>query len=428
MQHANTTHTAPKRKALDALRYPQYRAYWLGSLAAVSSFQIQNVSVGWLVYQLTGSPLYLGYVGLATAAPAIVLNLFGGVIADMLDQRRLIIVTQTVSGSLIMLLALLSYLELIQVWHVLVTAFLAGGLSAFNEPARQAILPRLLDRSAFMSAVALNSSIWQGSRIVAPAVAGLIIAQFGTAAALFVGCAGFYILALVMSVMRLPVTQRSQGGTLSHDLKEGVSYVWQHSTFATLIGMTFLNSFFGMAYIQLMPVFATDILAVGPSGLGFLLSAGGGGALAGTIIISALGDIRRKGLMITLSALLFGSFIIAFGLSNWYWLSLILLFLAGLVNAFYMISVMTTLQILVPDRLRGRVMGIYALTWSIGPLSAMQAGAIAIVIGAQGAVAIGGLVIVAYAAFKGLAGKSLRDLGLETERAQKSESPQIGTL
>ncbi len=168
MQHANTTHTAPKRKALDALRYPQYRAYWLGSLAAVSSFQIQNVSVGWLVYQLTGSPLYLGYVGLATAAPAIVLNLFGGVIADMLDQRRLIIVTQTVSGSLIMLLALLSYLELIQVWHVLVTAFLAGGLSAFNEPARQAILPRLLDRSAFMSAVALNSSIWQGSRIVAP--------------------------------------------------------------------------------------------------------------------------------------------------------------------------------------------------------------------------------------------------------------------
>ena len=205
----------------------------------------------------------------------------------MLDQRRLIIVTQTVSGSLIMLLALLSYLELIQVWHVLVTAFMAGGLSAFNEPARQAILPRLLDRSAFMSAVALNSSIWQGSRIVAPAVAGLIIAQFGTAAALFVGCAGFYILALVMSVMRLPVTQRSQGGTLSHDLKEGVSYVWQHSTFATLIGMTFLNSFFGMAYIQLMPVFATDILAVGPSGLGFLLSAGGGGALAGTIIISA---------------------------------------------------------------------------------------------------------------------------------------------
>jgi MFS family permease len=423
MQHANTTHTAPKRKALDALRYPQYRAYWLGSLAAVSSFQIQNVSVGWLVYQLTGSPLYLGYVGLATAAPAIVLNLFGGVVADMLDQRRLIIVTQTVSGSLIMLLALLSYLELIQVWHVLVTAFLAGGLSAFNEPARQAILPRLLDRSAFMSAVALNSSIWQGSRIVAPAVAGLIIAQFGTPAALFVGCAGFYILALVMSVMRLPVTQRSQGGTLSHDLKEGVSYVWQHSTFATLIGMTFLNSFFGMAYIQLMPVFATDILAVGPSGLGFLLSAGGGGALAGTIIISALGDIRRKGLMITLSALLFGSFIIAFGLSNWYWLSLILLFLAGLVNAFYTISVMTTLQILVPDRLRGRVMGIYALTWSIGPLSAMQAGALAIVIGAQGAVAIGGMVIVAYAAFKGLAGKSLRDLGLETERAPKSESP-----
>lgn len=428
MQHANTTHTAPKRKALDALRYPQYRAYWLGSLAAVSSFQIQNVSVGWLVYQLTGSPLYLGYVGLATAAPAIVLNLFGGVVADMLDQRRLIIVTQTVSGSLIMLLALLSYLELIQVWHVLVTAFLAGGLSAFNEPARQAILPRLLDRSAFMSAVALNSSIWQGTRIVAPAVAGLIIAQFGTPAALFVGCAGFYILALVMSVMRLPVTQRSQGGTLSHDLKEGVSYVWQHSTFATLISMTFLNSFFGMAYIQLMPVFAKDILEVGPSGLGFLLSAGGSGALAGTIIISALGDIRRKGLMITLSALLFGSFIIAFGLSNWYWLSLILLFLAGLVNAFYTISVMTTLQILVPDRLRGRVMGIYALTWSIGPLSAMQAGAIAIVIGAQGAVAIGGIVIVAYAAFKGLAGKSLRDLGLETERAQESESPQIGTL
>ena len=151
-----------------ALHYPAYRTYWLGTLASVSGFQIVRFAQFWLMYQLTGSPLALGYVGLAQAVPGIVLNLVGGVFADKVDQRRLIMVTQTVTAGVIFLLATLTLLDLVRVWHVLALAFLAAAVNAFDEPARQALYPHLIDRRAMTSAVALNAAIWQGNRIVAP--------------------------------------------------------------------------------------------------------------------------------------------------------------------------------------------------------------------------------------------------------------------
>lgn len=395
--HPNGLDGRSRRKALEAWRYPKYRAYWLGLLASVSSFQILQVALGWLVYKLSGSVLYLGYVGLAMAVPGLALNLFGGVVADKVDQRRLIMVTQVSAGTVILVVGLLTHLDLIQVWHVLVGAFLIGSLSAFDEPARQALFPRLVDRSALMSAVALNSSIWQGTRTIAPAAAGLIIAQWGSAAALMTGCIGYYVLGSVMASLQLPpIVQAERIGVL-HELREGVSYVRQHSVFMALIGMTFLNSLFGMAYIRLMPVFAEDVLAVGATGLGFLLSTNGAGALSGTILMSLLGDIEQKGRLITTCAVLFGCFVMVFGLSNSYPLSLILLFFAGLFHTSYMISTMTSLQILVPDTLRGRVMGIYAMTWNITPLSAIQASMVATLVGVQIAISIGGAAVATYA-------------------------------
>jgi len=227
--------------------------------------------------------------------------------------------------------------------------------------------------------------------------------------------------AIVMAALQVaPITPTERRGVL-HELKEGVSYVWQHSVFLALIGMTFLNSLFGMAYVRLMPVFAEDVLAVGAAGLGFLLSINGVGALSGTILMSLLGDIKRKGLMITTCAVLFGCLVIAFGLSSTYTLSLTLLFFAGFFHTSYMISTMTSLQILVPDALRGRVMGIYAMTWNITPLSAMQASSVATLVGVQNAIAIGGAVVATYALGTGFSSLA-RNLD-PVERPGDSQAP-----
>ena len=173
------------------MRYPAFRWFWLGSLASVSGFQILRFGQFWLVFQLTGSPLAVGAVGLANRIPAIILNLFGGVAADRLDQRRLIMVSQTITACLIILLATLTLKGVVEVWMILAIALLAGGVEAFDQPARRALYPHLIDRSALMSAVALNSSIWPGTRIMAPAAAGLIIAYANTAVAFYVAAVGF---------------------------------------------------------------------------------------------------------------------------------------------------------------------------------------------------------------------------------------------
>ena len=174
------------------MAYPSYRAYWLGTLASVAGFQMLSFSQFWIIHELTQSPLYLGYVGLANAIPSIALNLFGGVIADRIDRQRLIALTQTVNGTLILVLAVLTAAELVEAWHVIMLAFIAGGVNAFDQPARQALYPGLIERKVMMNAVALNTSIWTGTRVVAPAAAGLIITLAGTATSFLLSSAGFF--------------------------------------------------------------------------------------------------------------------------------------------------------------------------------------------------------------------------------------------
>lgn len=412
-----------------ALRYPAYRAYWIGTLASVSGFQILGFGQLWLIHELTGSPLYLGYVGLANALPAIALNLFGGVFADKLDKRRLIIVTQALSFSLIFLLATLTLLKVVEVWHILTIAFIAGAVNAFDQPARQALYPHLIERKVMMSAVALNSSIWQGTRIVAPAVAGLIVAWAGTAAAFYIAGAGFFVMGLVLYRLKLPPIESSARGGAGQGIVEGLSFIRKNSIFSFLIGMTFFNSMFGMAYVILMPVFAVDVFKVGADGQGLLLSAGGVGALITTLWLGSQRTFRHKGLLLIGGATMFGLSLVTFGLTarfiGSYPLALVILFASGVFNSTYMVSVMSSLQMMVPDRLRGRVMGFYGMTWNIMPLGGMQAGAIASFIGAPFAVAIGGMLVSIFALGPALVNSRVRNLGsllLQLERT----TPPVG--
>ena len=385
----------PRLQVVGAFRSRNYRIYWAGFLTSIIGWQIQAVALGWLVLERTNSPLYLGLVSASQAVATIALSLLGGVIADRVDRRRLLVFTQIGAFLCSFAIATLVLLGVVQLWHLLVIAFIFGSLQAFDQPTRQALIPHLVERPQLMNAIALGSAVWQGSRIIGPTVAGLLLQFVGTAACFYVTAAGFLVMVAALLSLRFqdqaPAAVRR--GSMAGDLAEGLRYIWTNSLFLLLIGMTFFNSLFGMSYVVLMPLFARDVLEVGPQGLGYLLSASGIGALTGTLVVSGMGGIRHKGLLIGVAATAFGLLLIAFSQSRWLPLSLGLLGVMGATFSVYMISINTALQSAVPDQLRGRVMGVYSLTWSLMPLGGMQAGAVANFAGAPAAVALGGSLV-----------------------------------
>ena len=397
------------------MRYPSYRNYWLGLLASVTGFQIFRFSLVWMVFDITGSLLYLAYVTAAMGIPGIIFNLVGGVIADKLDKRRMVMTTQGLTGGLILLLATLTMQDAVQVWHIMIIAFLAGAVEAFDTPARQALYPALIDRSVMVSAVAMNSAIWQGTRIVAPAVAGFMIDLINLTTSFCVASAGFIMMAFVMHRLNVPRIEPGSRGNPAKDLLDGLNYVRKNSIFSILIGMTFFNSFFGMAYILLMPAFAADILQVDARGMGGLLGSGGVGSLLTTFYLGSRSNVSHRGKLIVGGAVLFGLTVAAFAITSdvlgFFPLALGLMFLAGVFNSCYMINIQSALQILVPDGMRGRVMGFYGMTWSIMPLGGFQAGALANFIGAPMAIAIGGLAVVVFAVGPALFNRAVLNLG-----------------
>jgi MFS family permease len=412
-----------------ALHYPAYRAYWLGLLASVSGFQMLRFGQSWLIYQLTGSPLALGYVGLASGVSAIGLNLFGGVVADRFDQRRLIMTTQSLTAGLIFALATLTLFDTVQVWHVVLIAVGVGGVEAFDGPARQVFYPHLIDRRVMVSAVALNSAIWQGTRIIAPAMAGLIIAWAGTAVAFYLAGLGFVTMAAMIYRLRVPrLTSQGRGSTV-HDLLEGLTFIRQHSVFSCLIAMTFFNSFFGLAYITLMPVLAVDILRVGANGQGLLMSVGGGASLLTTLCLSARRHVGSQGWLIIGGGVMSGLAVAAFGLTaavvGSFALALAIMCVIGVCNTTYTTSIQSSLQMLVPDAMRGRVMGFYGMTYNITPLGGMLAGALAALITAPLAIAVGGLAVAAFVIGPVMMNREVRRLGALLRQVEMAEAPSM---
>ncbi len=398
----------------EALQYREFRLFWIGQVIGVLGFQMLIISQGWLIYDLTGSKIQLGLVGLSAAIPAIVLNLFGGVVADKINPKLLIMGTQSMAGLTVTVLATLILTGVIQPWHVMVGAFAWGALGAFDQPSRQAMFPHLIDRRSMMNAVALNSMVWQSTRIVGPAMAGIFIDWFGAALTYYLAGAGFFIFVLFLAAVRMPRIVRTRSSSFLLDMKAGVTYVRNNHIFTFLLGMTFFNSFFGLSYIQLMPVFQKDILGLGASGLGALMAASGVGALTGTLIIASLGDVKRKGAIIIGGAVAFGSLLVLFGYSHWFPVSLVLVALAGGASSIYMILAQSTLQVLVPDEFRGRVMGFWGMTFNIMPLGGFQAGILANYFGAPLTVALGGTAVIAFALLRAARDPEVRQLGTRT--------------
>ena len=312
---------------------------------------------------------------------------------------------------------------------MLAIAFVAGAVNAFDQPSRQALYPHLIDRSVMMSAVALNSSIWQGTRIVAPAIAGLIIASAGIATSFYVAGSGFAIMVVVMFTLKVPPFERSASKGTGRDMLEGVKFIKDNSIFSSLIALTFFNSFFGMAYVILMPVFAEEILGRGATAYGLLLSVSGASSLMTTVYMGTRTGMNGKVSVLIGGAVLSGLFIAAFALTtDWFksfYLAMSLMFIIGIFNSMYRISIMSSLQMLVPDQMRGRVMGFYGMTYSLMPIGGMQASLVAIVVGTPIAIAIGGLAVSSFAVGLVVANPKIRGLGqLLRESEQRNSSRQ----
>ena len=331
----------------DALSSAPYRRFWFGSIASVGSTQLYFVGMAWLVFELSDSALDLGLLGAATAVPTILATLVGGLVADRINRRSVLILTTGTAAVLLLILAVLDATEVVQVWHVLLISGLLGLVHGFDFPSRSSIFPSLIEPKQMMSAVSLNSILWQGSRMIFPAIGGLLIALTDTSL-IFVLC-GIGFITMVMVLFSLEVVQEiPENANPWHEFKEGVRYVLHQRLFLTLIMLTWISMFFGTSFVQIMPIFA-DLFDSGERGYGLLISATGIGSVTGNLFISHFQQSRRLGLiMLSCAALapfaLAGFSLVTGTLANAagaFWLACFFAVLASAFSSVFLVSSMT---------------------------------------------------------------------------------------
>ena len=358
---------------------------------------MQVTAQGFLVFELTHSSAYLGLVGFAAGLPSWFFMPYGGVIADRIPRRTLLLITQTSMMILAFFLATLSFLGVILPWHIVLLAFLLGIANAFDAPARHAFVPEMVGREDLTNAIALNSTIFNSATAVGPAVAGIIYALVGPSWCFMVNGLSFGAVIGALCLMRLERFSRAAPQTSSfQDLKEGFRYVINHKMIRSLIGLVVVTSLFGVSFIVLLPAWTVKILQGDAATNGYLYSARGAGALCGALLIASLGRFDFRGRLLTLGALVFPSLIVAFAWVRWLPLSLIILVGNGAAAILIFNLANALVQTLVKDEFRGRVMGLYSLTFfGFLPIGALWIGAVAQHFGEKVAVMVSGGILLA---------------------------------
>ncbi len=354
---------------------------------------MQHVAMGWLVYRLTGSPLMLGIVGFCTQIPSLVLTPAAGVVADRFNRHRILLLTQALAMAQALTLAGLVYAGVVTVWHVIPLALLLGCINAFDLPARQSFFVDMIgDREDLANAIALNSSMVNGSRLVGPSLAGLLIARWGEQVCFLINGVSYIAVIGALLAMRLAARQpAAQDGSFLGGVRDGLLYAGRSAPIRALLLLVALTSLMGMPYTVLLPVFASKVLGGEASLFGFLAAAPGVGALCGAIWLAARRGVRGLDKAVALAAILFGAGLIAFSLSRVTWLSLLFLGVAGFGLILQLASSNTILQTIVEDRMRGRVMSLYIMALiGVAPFGSLVAGALADLIGAPATLALGG--------------------------------------
>ena len=363
--------------AFRALRHRNFRLFFIGQLISLIGTWMQMVAQSWLVLKLTNSSLMLGVVSFASFMPIVLVALFAGVVVDHVDRRRLIIGAQTLLMISAFVLAGLTWAGVVKVEYVIALAALNGFVSSFDMPGRQAFVVEMVGREDLPNAISLNSMIFNGARMIGPAIAGMSLAVIGIAGCFLLN--GISYLAVIWSLleMRLPRRERREfGATMMRQVRLGLAYVWRHRPTFWLLVLVALNMGIGMQYSVLIPVFARDLLHVGAHGYGFLMAAQGLGAVISAIVM----NMRSTAPKTLRQNLLFGIFCMAiatagFGLSTWMSLSLLAQIFIGVGLMNHMVTTNTLLQMFVSDELRGRVMSIYTLSFiGTAPIGSLSVG------------------------------------------------------
>jgi MFS family permease len=405
--------SASSHSAFAALRHRDFRLLWLGQIVSVTGSQMQFVAINWHVYLLTKSPFALGLVGLFRGVPIILCSLAGGVVADAVDRKRLMIVTQLVMLACAALLTLVTLRGLESVWPIYVLSAFASAATAFDTPARQSMMPTLVPVEDFPNAVSLAVIVFNVATIAGPAIAGFLLAESGPAVIYGLNALSFVavIAALVaMAASGKPDVQRERKDALSLEaLKEGLQFVWRTPIIVQTMTLDFAATFFASATL-LLPVFAQERLHVGPRGYGFLAAAPAVGSVLTALVLARIGTLRKQGRLVVASVAVFGVATAAFGVSTVYWLSLLMLALTGAADTVSTVLRQTIRQLVTPNHLRGRMTSINMMFFMGGPqLGELEAGSLAALIGAPLSVVTGGLGSLICAAVAAVRSKSLME-------------------
>ncbi len=389
--------------ALRALKHRNFQLFFGGQLISLVGTWMQSIAQSWLVYRLTGSSLLLGSVGFASQFPVMLASPLGGIVADRYNRQRVVIGTQVASMVLAFILALLTLTKRITIHEIFVLAVLLGVVNAFDIPGRQAFLVEMVGKEDLINAIALNSSMFNGARIVGPAIAGILVAKIGEGWCFFANAVSY--IAVIIGLLMMSVPRRKHvptGPALAH-VKEGFHFVAHTAPILALLLLLGLVSLVAMPYTVLMPIFADRILQGGARGLGILMGATGVGALLGALTLAARTGVSGLGRWVTFACGGFAISLITFGLSRNFWLSAALLVPVGFCMMLQMSASNTLIQSMVPDHLRGRVMSVYSMMFmGMAPFGALFGGAMADRVGAPTTVIMGAVACLGGAAIFGL--------------------------
>ena len=378
-------------RAIETLRHRQFRLLWFGHSFTSMAFWMDQVARGWLIYELTDSALQLGLVRGVQAIPTLLLSPVAGTAADRYSRKLQILVAQGIDGLMFVALALLIFTGEIQPWHVYATAFGMAIVQPFQQPARAAMIADVVPLSHLTNAIGLNSIIFNVARSTGPALAGVLIATFGTGGA-YATQAVFYALATIWTVRLRPVESSSRGHSghgvsFGQSIIEGWRFSWKNETVRTALLVVMFASLFIAPFVTLLPIFARDILGVGATGQGLLLTAMGVGALVTAVIIAFFGDRMPRGIYMLGGVALFGLSVVAFAASPWFQLSMALMVIVGFANVCSHALVQTVIQTYSPSEFRGRAIAVFHMSNVVMTLGSMLIGALATLWGAQWAMA-----------------------------------------
>jgi MFS family permease len=387
------------RQTFAAFRFRNYRLWFRGQLLSLMGTWMQMTAQGYLVFELTQDATYLGLVAFAAGIPPWLFMLYAGVVADRMSRRKLLMITQGCMMMLAVILAGITFLGIVKPWHIIVLAFLLGIANAFDAPARLSFVLEMVDREHMTNAIAMNAMIFNLATAVSPAIAGLVYAAVGAAWCFALNALSFVAVLVALALMKPnPQPLTDPGRSALSELREGLHFVITEPLVRTLIGMVIMMGVFGVSFVALFPAWAVRILGGDATTNGLMHSARGMGALAGVLVIAALGSLRFRGRLLTIASLLLPAALLVFTVVRMQILSFAVLFLVGAGMIMTLNLCNSLVQSISPDGLRGRVMGVYSLSFfGMFPLGALLAGAAAERIGEPVTVALAAAIFGAFA-------------------------------